>query len=369
MLQSTAMAGEYYLWSVDGKPISVLLGLPVVERLGALIHHSAETRGVLLGTVLARGRHPAIVVDDFEPFDSTPDELSGLRDRSPVGVFHSRPNGEFRLDRDDASLIERLFHHPELVYLLIKPSPGEPAKAAFFIQEKGKMQGFAAYRVFPFHATLLRSGRFPLSDGRTQPRTGVNHAAKIAVVMAVTTVALLGGWGLNRSMKKTTAVAAVNSTNTVQKEEVKVSPVIPAPPRGQRAAAPPRIPRARTPIVGIESVPPGRMQRIVGRIPGVRSLTRVRYNSGDQFRQPRLIRRTLPSLPDGVATDVPIDIRLRVNERGRVANLRVIKAAERADLTRSASRAAREWVFEPARLNGRPVSSDVILHFTFPGTH
>ena len=55
-----------------------------------------------------------------------------------------------------------------------------------------------------------------------------------------------------------------------------------------------------------------------------------------------------------------------VSETGLPLTITVQKAA-RADLTEAAQTAARQWRFEPARKNGRPVRTTTILRFPFEG--
>jgi hypothetical protein len=160
------MPAEYYVWSVDGKPVRVHISLSLIERLSAIVierfritpENPMESAGVLFGRVVQDGHEQVIAVGDFEPFDEPPARLQSDPARAVVGLYRGGSGPELRLNEVDASRIERLFKRPELIYLLVIPQAGAPARAAIFIQERGQIQGFKPYREFPFHAALLKSG-------------------------------------------------------------------------------------------------------------------------------------------------------------------------------------------------------------------
>lgn len=371
------MPGDYYVWAVDGKSVSVLLSLSVIERLNAIIHRPGECIGVLLGVARSNGRTHTVIVDDFEPLAEPPKSLTPLREHKPVGLFRARGADEFRLDAKDAATIERLFHSPEMVYLLIQPAVGEPAKAGFFIQENGKIQGFATYREFPLHAALLRSGPFPLSTGRNLPayqkrNGGIPRIAAILAAMALLTA--IGSWALLKKHEAPPAPVAAAYTPPVTGDADRVKPSPAETPMAKKLATPPPETEFRRrqamPTVAIEAVPPGRMRRMMARIPGLRSLQRSRYKAGDQFVQPRPSRRPFPAVSPKLAAQIqttePIALKLRIDQAGRVSDMEILSASRLPQLTELAVDTAERWRFEPARLNGRPVSSDIILHFSFP---
>jgi TonB family protein len=155
------MPGDYYIWAAEGKDVSIYLSFQVIERLSAAAHLEADSFGVLLGRALKHERSRVIIIDDFEVTGPAPATLSPVRERQPVGLYHARGGTKLHLDQRDAAAVERAFHSPELVYLLIQPSVGEPARAAFFVQENAKIEGFTTIRDFPFHSEILRSGAFP----------------------------------------------------------------------------------------------------------------------------------------------------------------------------------------------------------------
>lgn len=193
------MPGEYYVWSVDKKPVDVYLSLAVVDRLQKLVSETfqrelGEIHGILLGRIERQKSTRTAYIEDFELFDPAagapkPSRRSWL---DPVGLFRSRIQNELRLDRLDAALIENFFTNPGMVYLLVRPvKDGAPA-AGFFIQEDGQLQGYASYREFPLDVAALRSGRYLLATDSTPPREG--KRLMWAGVTAGVAAALIAGW-------------------------------------------------------------------------------------------------------------------------------------------------------------------------------
>jgi hypothetical protein len=133
------------------------------------------------------------------------------------------------------------------------------------------------------------------------------------------------------------------------------------PPIHFEAAAPSR--PAPVSLVGIESVPPSKIRQALGRVPGIRSL--AARGKPESFVAARPVKRTMPSAP----ADIPegenaiVEVVVHVNEEGRVHDTSS-RAGDRR-LTRLARQAVTEWVFEPARVDGTPVASEVLLRFAF----
>jgi hypothetical protein len=163
--QVLAMSSEYYIWSVDKKPVQVLLNLGVIERLQVLVSETfqrglGEIHGILLGRIERQKAIRQVYVEDFELFDPAagapkPNRHSML---DAVGLYRSHIRDALRLDRVDAALIESFFTNPGMVYLLVRPADGQTATGAFFIQENGELHGHHSYCEFPFNAEELRSG-------------------------------------------------------------------------------------------------------------------------------------------------------------------------------------------------------------------
>lgn len=379
------MTAEYYVWKVDGKPVQVRLNLTVVDRLQALVAHAFrmmpdhQMAGLLIGHTERHSFKRVVVVDDFEPIDTSDRPAVGRRVHelgdNVVGLFRSHAGEALRLDEQDAGLIERFFNDPAMVYLLVRPAPGEPSTAAFFIQEHGKMLGYAPYLEFPFHSDLLRSGD-PLLNraagaeretGRPLPLM-VPAAAGVLIALAITP------WLVRRPAQASTAtqppVAAISqpAATAAQGEDdrSKPSPVDDAltgsstPSMPGRTAAPKR---SEVAAVSVEPVQPRR--GVMERIPGFR---RWSHRRDARFVPARPVREVAPAVPPdlraSLKTEVPVSLKLRIDKRGNVADTKVL-ASNSDELTQLATSAADRWRFAPARLNDQPVPSEVVLHFHF----
>jgi len=116
-------------------------------------------------------------------------------------------------------------------------------------------------------------------------------------------------------------------------------------------------------IVTVEPVSGSKLGRIVSHIPGLRRKPK-------DFVPARPIRQVAPSVPadEHLSRDVPVDLRIKVDPAGNVAEVEQASHGADRELVRLASNAAREWQFVPARRNDETVSSELILHFMFPGS-
>jgi protein TonB len=132
-------------------------------------------------------------------------------------------------------------------------------------------------------------------------------------------------------------------------------------------AAPLRIERPHRPAavatVTVEPVTGSKIGRIVGRIPG---FNRRRKD----FVPARPIRQVTPAVPanEHLVRDTPVDLRITVDPAGNVMDVEQASRGADRQLVRVASDAARGWQFVPARRNDESVTSELILHFTFPGS-
>ena len=88
--------------------------------------------------------------------------------------------------------------------------------------------------------------------------------------------------------------------------------------------------------------------------------------------EPKAIHRAPPVVPSGIRPRIKnttsIDIRVHVDEHGRVTSATPVlkpKKGLEAYLAASALQAARQWRFEPARENGKPVPGTQTIHFVF----
>jgi outer membrane biosynthesis protein TonB len=115
--------------------------------------------------------------------------------------------------------------------------------------------------------------------------------------------------------------------------------------------------------VTVEPVSGSKIGRVVSRIPGFRRRKQA-------FIPARPIRQVAPSVPadEQLARDVPVDLRITVDPAGNVSEVEQASRGADKELVRLASDAARSWHFVPARRNDETVTSELILHFTFPGS-
>jgi TonB family protein len=68
-----------------------------------------------------------------------------------------------------------------------------------------------------------------------------------------------------------------------------------------------------------------------------------------------------------VYTPTDVEVEVRIDDGGRVAEAHVLKngSNENKLLTNAALAAAKEWIFEPAKVNGKNVPSDHAIEFHF----
>jgi TonB family protein len=58
-----------------------------------------------------------------------------------------------------------------------------------------------------------------------------------------------------------------------------------------------------------------------------------------------------------------VDVKVQVLANGHVSRADLVAAPDNSVLAEPARVAARQWVFEPARVADHPVASSVIIHF------
>ena len=120
--------------------------------------------------------------------------------------------------------------------------------------------------------------------------------------------------------------------------------------------------------VFMEPVPPSVLSRMVEKIPGLRRLQRNRYKAGERFQPPRAVHKVTPPQPVRATEEgEPIDVRVLIDKNGHVKEAELMSKTRDRALADMTLRAANQWRFEPARLNDKPTSSEVILHFQFSG--
>jgi TonB family protein len=182
------VAGEYFIWSVPEKPVSVHLKLETIELLtstavaglGTLPRRGLEVGGVLLGRIHNPNPDQYIVaVEKIEPLEIEhvrgPSYILSAGDReelftclrkhekksrkgiSVVGFYRSHTRMGLYMDEYDYDLMRSFFAHPSSIALLMRPTVDGHSQAGFFIWEDGEIQRSRTYREFPLDVELLRA--------------------------------------------------------------------------------------------------------------------------------------------------------------------------------------------------------------------
>jgi hypothetical protein len=105
---------------------------------------------------------------------------------------------------------------------------------------------------------------------------------------------------------------------------------------------------------------------VMGRVPLLRRLRRE-----PDFVPPRPLHETLPTVPEKLLhtfrTEVPLDVRVYINESGIVDYAELLSDITTAnrDFATLAVFNARRWKFEPARSEARLVPGRALLHYRF----
>ncbi|HUI82179.1 MAG TPA: TonB family protein [Bryobacteraceae bacterium] len=173
-----------YLWEVAGKPVSVQIGLDLVDRLEhevvenfrSLNSRGSEIGGVLLGNVqngsplrvsiqsyelipcdYSRGPLYRFSEADVERFDRAIQQR-GASGQRVVGFFRSHTRKGLNLDAEDVAFFSGHFREPHQVALLIRPYASKPSSAGYFIWENGNVRGDSSYLEFAFRRSALEKG-------------------------------------------------------------------------------------------------------------------------------------------------------------------------------------------------------------------
>jgi hypothetical protein len=117
-----------------------------------------------------------------------------------------------------------------------------------------------------------------------------------------------------------------------------------------------------------EPAKPARLLRALGKVPGLRRLRQApETEEGFVPAKPaRTITMVLPPESRSILPDGNMELKATVNESGGVTRVELL-APKDEELIRLSAYAASDWTFVPARVNDKPVPSDVILHFNFAG--
>ena len=139
------------------------------------------------------------------------------------------------------------------------------------------------------------------------------------------------------------------------------------PPQVEPAARPVRHP-IPTVSVHYEAAPESSLRQKIEKIPVLRLLQRNQYRGGDNFLPARPVHEVRPQLRTSVVRDLPgewrVDLRVSIDKRGQVSEVDSMSDADER-LVIPAVSAIRESRFEPAQLNGRDVSSRLLVTYRF----
>jgi TonB family protein len=118
--------------------------------------------------------------------------------------------------------------------------------------------------------------------------------------------------------------------------------------------------------VNVEPPKRSAIRRAFGSIPGFGFLKRKKASDGE-FTPAKPVRQVRPVSPEELKTEVPVRVRLTVDQSGNIVDAAVLGYAD-SKLAESALDAAKRWEFEPAKVHDEPVETEVILRFRFaPG--
>ncbi len=177
-------AASFYRWEVAGKPVAILFGLDLMDRLErdvlesfkAVTKRGSEIGGVLGGRIIP-GNQPTVIIEQFEPVEcdysrgplyllsdadkvrmkQALDKVSGASGVSVTGFFRSNTRRELVLDEEDQAVAKEFFADPNHVFLLVRPFAMKPSAGGFFFWENGQLAEHS-YMEFPFkRAELLKS--------------------------------------------------------------------------------------------------------------------------------------------------------------------------------------------------------------------
>jgi TonB family protein len=264
---------NYYRWVEPDSDITVCLKLETVDRLQAEVLRGMdsspgagnEVGGILLGrTELDEGR-TLTFVDDFEPVpsehlngpsypfaltadDAVAFEAALARGRarqtpSVVGYYRSHNRGGLFLSKDDLRLIQRYFHGPENLFLVIKTLPNRACTAGFFFSKDGHIQAEFTDSEAPLIPLSLSPAR-SLLLGEAFNDISVAPPAPVLAVReerpAIPSPELAGSRNLQRRLMRglvVTGVAAALIVAVVRHRET-------GPAQGQTPSAPQPVPLA-----------------------------------------------------------------------------------------------------------------------------
>jgi hypothetical protein len=118
-------------------------------------------------------------------------------------------------------------------------------------------------------------------------------------------------------------------------------------------------------VATFEVAKQGTLRHLVRRLPGLRRFEQYK-DSGPDFVEPRPLHPIVFVLPEGASPGLvarkQMDVKARLEASGKVSRVELMALPDE-QLVTMLSYAANQWEFEPARLKGKPVGTEIILHF------
>jgi len=342
----------------------------------------------------------------------------------PVGLWRSHCRRGFYLDQRDFELFQRLFRHPASIFLLVRRDEPGAARGAVFVWENDDIRRHSSYLEFPLEAFPVAALPEPVLRAPGPP-AWLRPAAMAMLSLALPLAAFYVGRAVALSRYRGAAVARANPAPPAPTPPPSAAPpdTRPAPPPPAAEEAPPdhpslsdsrdrsaatpaaRIPRrleiplpTRTAPPAAPSLPdppPAAQKPSISSLPaivaaapaapalhaeGVTAYIKPAPSSGIRhalrriFTGPRStegfvpanpVAHPLPALPEGEvpASEGSVELLARIDRSGAVAHVRFSDG--NSQLTDASASALSQWRFEPARQNGAPVDSDLLIRFEF----
>ncbi len=380
----------HYVWHVEGKPISVHLGPSAASAIRKLANSAArpgdarpvEVGGILMGVVQhCDDRYSLISVEAIEPVVceyrrseswslSKLDKLGLYRklraaaggDLHPVGFFRTHSRKGLYLDDYDLDLMRTFFTSAGSIALLVSGNPER--QAGFFFWEEGDIRRSEPYATFS-----LSDIPEPEQVSRPQavPRARPSFDWRWAMVPLAVGLVLIVPSYFPDSIANERQSAPIEREAPPAPAEI----LVPAPAVNTPVSLPRAVPdigsRARTVQPAIKPKPkerlvatvrpekPNVVKRALSHVPGFGKLRGEAQN----FIEARPLFRVTPAGRQVSATAVKV----RIDETGAVRSAWLSGNAVDSAAASAALNAAKRWRFAPARRNGKPVESSLVIQF------
>jgi hypothetical protein len=115
----------------------------------------------------------------------------------------------------------------------------------------------------------------------------------------------------------------------------------------------------------IEPVKFSAFRRAVGSIPGFGFLKRRKHSGDEDFVPAKAVREVHPLSPEALVQPTPVRIKIAVGASGEVERADLMTRSVEPRIAGLALDAARKWRFEPAKLDEKPIASELVLNFQF----